>query len=143
MQIDGTQYEMFVASDVNQGSMQFECYRCNDQTRKLMMEVIRYDTERRFVVVQHEKELPLALLEHVARVARLELGPFFGESSTQQSTPQYQEEVSCEASQEEGLVHIKVVAMPYVNPIEFNWEEARIFGEKVLAAAKLIEGGPQ
>ena len=51
----------------------------------------------------------------------------------------YEEIVSCEAPEEEGIVHIKVVALPYNDPVEFNTAEARTFTEKILAAVEEIE----
>jgi len=34
--------------------------------------------------------------------------------------PPYEELVDCHISEEEGLLFIKVVAMPYQDPVEFN-----------------------
>lgn len=47
----------------------------------------------------------------------------------------------CEAWDHEGNIHIKVVAMPYSDPVEFNTKEACVFAEKILAAVEGIEGG--
>lgn len=50
----------------------------------------------------------------------------------------YEETVTCEVRQDEGLVHIKVIAMPYQDPVEFNTSEARAFAEKILAGLSLL-----
>jgi hypothetical protein len=52
----------------------------------------------------------------------------------------YEEIISCEANEEEGLIHIKIVALPYINSVEFNIEEARQLSEKLNLAIKKIEG---
>jgi hypothetical protein len=51
----------------------------------------------------------------------------------------YEEVISCEAAEEEGLIHIKIVALPYNDPIEFNIEEARQLSEKLSIAIRKIE----
>lgn len=55
------------------------------------------------------------------------------------NSPQYQEFIDCDVSEEEGLLFIKVVAMPYQDPVEFNAAEARAFAEKILEGVKRIE----
>lgn len=58
---------------------------------------------------------------------------------SQPSNQPYQEIVSCEAPEEEGILHIKVIALPYHDPVEFNTAEARAFAEAILAAVEKIE----
>lgn len=77
VEIEGIPYETLVVSDMKRDSLQFECYRCQGTDRKLLLEVVRFDSERKFVVMQYVEELPLALLEYVTKVARVTLGPFF------------------------------------------------------------------
>jgi hypothetical protein len=48
------------------------------------------------------------------------------------SQSNYQETVSCEASADEGLVFIKVVAMPHGDPVEFDVPQARSFAERII-----------
>jgi hypothetical protein len=55
------------------------------------------------------------------------------------TSSQYEEFVDCHVSEEEGLIFIKVVVMPYQDPVEFNTSEARAFAEKILAGVKRIE----
>jgi hypothetical protein len=57
------------------------------------------------------------------------------------SSARYEEIILCDAPEDEGIVHIKVVAMPYVDPVEFNVAEAREFAQRILAAADAIERG--
>ena len=77
MLIEGINYEMLIASDVNTDAMIFECYRGQGKDRELILEVIRYDGLRKFVYVQHVENLPLAVVEHIVSRARPELGPYF------------------------------------------------------------------
>ena len=51
----------------------------------------------------------------------------------------YEEVVMCEAPEEEGVIHIKVISLPYNDPVEFNVDEARRFGQKILSAADEID----
>ena len=60
---------------------------------------------------------------------------------TDQPPVQYVETISCEPSKEEGLIFMKVVAMPYGDPVEFNTEEARVFAHRILAAVAEVESG--
>ena len=57
------------------------------------------------------------------------------------SQEQYEETISCHGSKDEGLVFIKVVAMPYGDHVEFNAAEARDFANKILAAVQEAESG--
>lgn len=53
----------------------------------------------------------------------------------------YEETVSCEGRPEEGVVFIKVVAMPYEDAVEFDVTQARAFAQRILAAVDLVESG--
>jgi len=77
MIVEGVEYEIFIASDCDRDSMQLECYRGSGNEQELLIEVVRYDGQKRYAFVQHVPELPLALVEHIASVARQKLGPFF------------------------------------------------------------------
>ena len=54
---------------------------------------------------------------------------------------QYQETVSCEARKDEGIVFIKVVAMPYEGAVEFDVTQARAFAQQILTAVEIVESG--
>ena len=58
---------------------------------------------------------------------------------TEKTVAQYEEFIDCQVSEDEGLIFIKVIAMPYQDPVEFNTEEARVFAEKILDGVKKIE----
>ena len=53
----------------------------------------------------------------------------------------YQETVSCEARPDEGVVFVKVVAMPYEAAVEFDVTQARAFAEQILSAVQIVEAG--
>jgi len=53
----------------------------------------------------------------------------------------YKETVTCEPSADEGLVFIKVVAMPYGDSVEFDVAQARAFAQRILAAVAVVEAG--
>lgn len=53
----------------------------------------------------------------------------------------YQETVSCEARQAEGVIFIKVVAMPHQDPVEFDVTQARAFAQQILSAVEIVESG--
>jgi len=53
----------------------------------------------------------------------------------------YEETVLCEARQDEGVVLIKVVAMPHEGSVEFDITQARAFAERILAAVEVVESG--
>jgi hypothetical protein len=54
---------------------------------------------------------------------------------------EYSEIVSCEASAEEGLLFIKVVAMPHVDPVEFDVTQAKALAKRILSAVETVEAG--
>ncbi|GJI92553.1 hypothetical protein [Duganella hordei] len=58
---------------------------------------------------------------------------------TEKNVAQYEEFIDCQVSEDEGLIFIKVIAMPYQDPVEFNTAEARAFAEKILDGVKKIE----
>ena len=51
----------------------------------------------------------------------------------------YEETIMCEAREDEGLLFIKVVAMPYRDPGEFNTGEAKAFAQRILDGVARIE----
>jgi hypothetical protein len=53
----------------------------------------------------------------------------------------YQETVACEARQDEGVIFIKVVAMPCEAAVEFDATQARAFAQQILAAVETVEAG--
>ena len=53
----------------------------------------------------------------------------------------YNEFIECRASVDEGLVFIKVVAMPYQGAVEFDVTQARAFAATILEAVALVESG--
>jgi hypothetical protein len=53
----------------------------------------------------------------------------------------YKETVSCEARQDEGVIFIKVVAMPYEAAVEFDVTQARAFAREILSAVEIVEAG--
>jgi hypothetical protein len=55
--------------------------------------------------------------------------------------PKYEEIIMCDGNQDEGVIHIKVAALPYLDPVEFNTAEARAFAEKILRAVEHVEAG--
>lgn len=55
------------------------------------------------------------------------------------NVPPYREFVDCDVSEEEGLLFIKVIAMPHQDPVEFNTAEVRAFAEKILEGVRHVE----
>lgn len=55
--------------------------------------------------------------------------------------PRHEEVVFCEASREQGLAFIKVVALPHQDPVEFDTAQARALAEKLLRAVEEVEAG--
>jgi hypothetical protein len=60
---------------------------------------------------------------------------------TDSSEKPYQETVKCEARQDEGVIFIKVVAMPYEAAVEFDVTQARAFAHQILSAVETVERG--
>lgn len=54
---------------------------------------------------------------------------------------EYSETISCEASADEGLLFIKVVAMPHGDPVEFDVTQARALAQRLLMAVDKVEAG--
>ena len=54
---------------------------------------------------------------------------------------EYSETVSCEASADEGLIFIKVVAMPHGDRVEFDVAQARALAQRILSAVEIVEAG--
>ncbi|MCC5086943.1 hypothetical protein [Xanthomonas campestris] len=55
--------------------------------------------------------------------------------------PQYQEMVLCEGRQDEGVIFIKVVALPGVGAVEFDTASAYRFVAQLQAAIAHVEAG--
>ncbi len=53
----------------------------------------------------------------------------------------YQETVTCVPHQDEGIILIKVVAMPHEDAVEFDVAQARSFAQQVLSAVDVVEAG--
>jgi len=60
---------------------------------------------------------------------------------SEHSAKPYQETVSCEPRQDEGIIFIKVVATPYEDAVEFDVTQARAFAQRILAAVEVVELG--
>jgi len=60
---------------------------------------------------------------------------------TDTSKQPYQETVTCEARQDEGVIFIKVVAMPYEDAVEFDVTQDRAFAQQILSAVDIVEAG--
>lgn len=60
---------------------------------------------------------------------------------TDSSEQKYKETVICEPRQDEGLILIKVVAMPHEDAVEFDVARARSFAQQILSAVEVIEAG--
>jgi hypothetical protein len=81
MEIEGVVYETLVVSDCERDSLQFECYRCEGEARRLVFEVVRFDTQRKLFFIPHEAEIPFALLSGLLPIAKSSLGEFFDDSA--------------------------------------------------------------
>lgn len=76
MNFDEVEYSFLVASEVHQrDGLGFEVYR-HGAEKEIVLEVFRDDRKLQYVVSQFVPNLPLSLIEHVAKVARNELGGF-------------------------------------------------------------------
>jgi len=60
---------------------------------------------------------------------------------TDLSKQPYQQTINCEARQDEGVIFIKVVAMPHEDAVEFDVAQARTFAQKILSAVEIVEAG--
>lgn len=69
----------------------------------------------------------------------LELGTTTDMSDT--SDKPYQETVTCDGRPDEGLIFIKVVAMPHEDAVEFDVTQARAFARQILSAIEIVESG--
>jgi len=76
MNINGTEYRLQVASDVERNGLGLECYRTNKSEEELVLEVFRNDSELTFVYSQFTQDLPLELIEYVVSISRQKLGEF-------------------------------------------------------------------
>jgi len=76
MQIENIEYRFQMASDLERDGLSLECYRQALTGEELVLEVFRNDSKRQYTFSQFSQDLPLALVEHVASVARSNLGAF-------------------------------------------------------------------
>ena len=60
---------------------------------------------------------------------------------SEHSEKSYEQTVSCEARNDEGLIFIKVVAMPFKDSVEFDATQAQAFAKCILAAVEVVESG--
>ena len=51
----------------------------------------------------------------------------------------YQEIVECDAPEGEGVIFIKVVALPFQGAVEFDTKQARAFARRILSAVDVVE----
>lgn len=78
MQINGTQYRIQFASDINpRDGLGLEC--CIGTTP--ILEIFRDDRNRRYVVNLFKQDVPLEVLEALIPTARAELGDFMPQGS--------------------------------------------------------------
>jgi len=57
------------------------------------------------------------------------------------SETHYTETVTVEGRPEEGLIFIKVVAMPHGDPVEFDLSQARALADQLLKAIENVQSG--
>jgi len=76
MNINGIEYRLQIASDVERNGLGLECYRKNKEKEELVLEVFRNDSEKRFVYSQFVQDIPLELIEHIVSISRHKLGEF-------------------------------------------------------------------
>ncbi|SHG63451.1 hypothetical protein [Massilia sp. CF038] len=85
MNFDEVEYSFLVASEVHlRDGLGFEVYR-HGAEKEIVLEIFRDDSKLQYVVSQFVPNLPLSLIEYVAKVARNELGGFAAEVGQQQS----------------------------------------------------------
>ena len=77
MRIEGRDYRVTIATDVDRDTMQWECYLVDGISEKLVLEIVRFDGKKEWSFFQHVEAVPLALVEYAVQHARTELGPFF------------------------------------------------------------------
>ncbi|MBW8467455.1 MAG: hypothetical protein K0M67_04245 [Thiobacillus sp.] len=77
MHIEGREYRVVIATDVDRDAMQWECYLVDGNNEKLVFEVVRFDGRREWSFLQHVKAVPLAVVEYAVQHARTDLGSFF------------------------------------------------------------------
>lgn len=79
MHIEGRDYRVTIATDVDRDAMQWECYLHEGNSEKLILEIVRLDGKKEWSFLQYVEEVPLALVEYAIQHARVELGPFFND----------------------------------------------------------------
>lgn len=77
MHIEGREYRVVIATDVDRDAMLWECYLVAGNNEKLVFEVVRFDGRREWSFLQHVDVVPLAVVEYAVQHARTDLGPFF------------------------------------------------------------------
>jgi len=77
MHIEGREYRVVIATDVDRDSMQWECYLVDGNNQVLVLEVVRFDGRREWSFLQYAETVPLAVVEYAVQRARTDLGPFF------------------------------------------------------------------
>ena len=55
--------------------------------------------------------------------------------------PRHQEIIECDGEVDQGLVFIRVVALPSQSSVEFDTSQARNFAERILKAVEAVEKG--
>lgn len=77
MRIEGRDYRVTIATDVDRDAMQWECYLVDGVSETLVFEIVRFDGKKEWSFLQHVEAVPLAVVEYAVQRARTELGPFF------------------------------------------------------------------
>ena len=77
MRIEGRDYRVTIATDVDRDAMQWECYLVDGNSETLVFEIVRFDGKKEWSFLQHVEAVPLAVVEYAVQHARTELGPFF------------------------------------------------------------------
>jgi hypothetical protein len=77
MRIEGREYRVVVATDMDRDAMQWECYLVDDNSEQLVFEIVRFDGKWEWSFLSHVESIPLAVVEYAVQHAREELGPFF------------------------------------------------------------------
>jgi hypothetical protein len=75
MIFEGLEYEIVVASDVQNDGLGFEVYDISAEPRELVLEIYRSDVDGSVSITTLGHSLPLALVEQLIARARAELRP--------------------------------------------------------------------
>lgn len=82
MHVEGREYKVVAATDVDRDAMQWECYLVDGSREKLVFEIVRFDGKREWSFFQYVESIPLAVVEYAVQHARADLGPFFNNFGT-------------------------------------------------------------